>query len=60
MISQKKIKQIQSLKTKKGRTIEGLFLIEGLRCIKSTPAVLISSAVLSGWDRLLHLDILPA
>ena len=35
MISQKKIKQIQSLKTKKGRTIEGLFLIEGLRCIKS-------------------------
>ncbi len=35
MISQNKIKQIKSLKTKKGRTKEGLFLIEGLRCVKS-------------------------
>ena len=35
MISQNKIKQIQSLKTKKGRTKEGLFLVEGLRCINS-------------------------
>ena len=33
MISQSKIKQIQSLKTKKGRAKEGLFLIEGIRCI---------------------------
>ena len=35
MISQNKIKQIQSLKTKKGRTKEGLFLVEGVRCISS-------------------------
>ncbi len=35
MISQNKIKQIQSLKTKKGRTKEGLFIIEGVRCINS-------------------------
>ena len=35
MISNKKIKQIQSLKTKKGRKKEGLFLIEGARCISS-------------------------
>ena len=35
MISQNKKKQIQSLKTKKGRTKEGLFLVEGLRCINS-------------------------
>tara|TARA_B100001250_G_scaffold401866_1_gene414252 strand:+ start:537 stop:1286 length:750 start_codon:yes stop_codon:yes gene_type:complete len=35
MISQNKIKQIQSLKTKKGRTKEGMFLIEGARCISS-------------------------
>ena len=35
MISQNKIKQIQSLKTKKGRKKERLFLIEGLRCISS-------------------------
>tara|TARA_Y100000591_G_scaffold186627_1_gene161117 strand:- start:28 stop:777 length:750 start_codon:yes stop_codon:yes gene_type:complete len=35
MISNNKIKQIQSLKTKKGRIKEGLFLIEGVRCIRS-------------------------
>tara|TARA_Y100000748_G_scaffold258718_1_gene225823 strand:- start:192 stop:971 length:780 start_codon:yes stop_codon:yes gene_type:complete len=35
MISDNKIKQIQSLKTKKGRKKEGLFLIEGVRCISS-------------------------
>ena len=35
MISQNRIKQIQSLKTKKGRTKEGLFLVEGVRCISS-------------------------
>ena len=35
MISQNKIKQIQFLKTRKGRTKEGLFLIEGFRCISS-------------------------
>mgnify|MGYP001185799060 FL=1 len=35
MISQNKIKQIQSLKTKKGRIKEGMFLIEGARCINS-------------------------
>ena len=35
MISQNKIKQIQSLKTKKGRMKEKLFLIEGVRCINS-------------------------
>ena len=35
MISQNKIKQIQSLKTKKGRIKERLFLIEGVRCISS-------------------------
>ena len=35
MISQNKIKQIQSLKTKKSRTKEGLFLVEGVNCIKS-------------------------
>tara|TARA_Y100001970_G_scaffold258170_1_gene337749 strand:+ start:380 stop:1129 length:750 start_codon:yes stop_codon:yes gene_type:complete len=35
MISHNKIKQIQSLKTKKGRQKEGLFLIEGVRCISS-------------------------
>ena len=35
MISQNKKKQIQSLKTKKGRTKEGLFLIEGPRCVKA-------------------------
>ena len=34
MISQSKIKQIQSLKTKKGRAKERLFLIEGIRCAK--------------------------
>ena len=35
MISHNKIKQIQSLKTKKGREKERLFLIEGIRCINS-------------------------
>jgi len=35
MISQNKKKQIQSLKTKKGRIKEGLFLIEGVRCVNS-------------------------
>ena len=35
MISHNKIKQIQSLKTKKGRIKEGMFLIEGARCIGS-------------------------
>ena len=35
MISHNKIKQIQSLKTSKGRTKEGLFLIEGVRCVNS-------------------------
>ena len=35
MISNKKIKQFQSLKNKKGRKKEGLFLIEGARCISS-------------------------
>ena len=33
MISQKKVKRVQSLKTKKGRLKEGGFLIEGARCI---------------------------
>ena len=35
MISQEKFKQIQYLKTKKGRTKEKLYIIEGARCIKS-------------------------
>ena len=35
MISQNKIKKIQSLKTKKGRIKEGLFLVEGVRCINT-------------------------
>ena len=35
MISRNKIKQILSLKTKKGREKEQLFIIEGARCVKS-------------------------
>ena len=35
MITQNKIKQIQLLKTKKGRIKENLYIIEGMRCIKS-------------------------
>ncbi len=35
MIAQNKIKQIQLLKTKKGRKKENLYIIEGMRCIKS-------------------------
>jgi len=35
MISQDKFKQIQCLKTKKGRTKEKLYIIEGAKCIKS-------------------------
>ena len=35
MMSQDKFKQIQRLKTKKGRTKEKLYIIEGARCIKS-------------------------
>ena len=35
MISQNRVKQIQSLKTKKGRKKENLFIVEGLRCIES-------------------------
>jgi len=35
MISRNRIKQIQSLKTKKGREKEQLFIIEGARCVKS-------------------------
>ena len=35
MISNNRIKQIQSLKTKKGRSKEKLFIIEGARCVHS-------------------------
>jgi len=35
MISQDRLKQIQHLKTKKGRTKEKLYIIEGSRCVKS-------------------------
>ena len=35
MISQNKIKKINHLKTKKGRTKEKLYIIEGIRCVKS-------------------------
>ena len=35
MISRNRIKQILSLKTKKGREKEQLFIIEGARCVKS-------------------------
>ena len=35
MIIQNKIKKIQLLKTKKGRIKENLYVIEGMRCIKS-------------------------
>ena len=35
MINQDKLKQIQHLKTKKGRTKEKLYIIEGSRCVKS-------------------------
>jgi len=35
MISHNRIKQIQSLKTKKGRSKEKLFIIEGARCVHS-------------------------
>ena len=35
MISQNRVKQIQSLKTKKGRKKENLFMIEGVRCVQS-------------------------
>ena len=35
MISNNRIKQIQSLKTKKGRSKEKLFIIEGARCVQS-------------------------
>tara|TARA_Y100001968_G_C19444580_1_gene764557 strand:+ start:1326 stop:2075 length:750 start_codon:yes stop_codon:yes gene_type:complete len=35
MISQKKLKQIENIKTKKGRAKEGLYIIEGTRCVRS-------------------------
>ena len=35
MISHNRIKQILSLKTKKGREKEKLFIIEGSRCVQS-------------------------
>ncbi len=35
MIAQNKIKKIQLLKTKKGRIKENLYIIEGMRCVKS-------------------------
>jgi len=35
MISQNRFKQIQRLKTKKGRTKANLYIIEGVRCVKS-------------------------
>ena len=35
MISRNRIKQILSLKTKKGREKEKLFIIEGARCVQS-------------------------
>ena len=35
MIVQNKIKKLQLLKTKKGRLKENLYIIEGMRCVKS-------------------------